>query len=104
VIVNGVAEGRLARMRTTITIAFATAFALGCFVTEGHARNWLTNEPDAISPPFSDTSKPTDLTINYGPRARVRIYRPDGEYELRDGKYVRAPAVQGDVDAQTKDN
>jgi hypothetical protein len=34
----------------------------------------------------------------------VRLYRPDGEYEIRDGKYVRAPSGQGDVDAQTKDN
>jgi len=90
-------------MRTNIIVAFATAFALGFFGTEGHARNWLTNEPDAISPPVSDTLRPTDLTINYGTRARVRLYRPDGEYEIRNGKYVRAPARQDDVDAQTKD-
>ena len=90
-------------MRTNIIVTLATGFALACFGTGGHARNWLTNEPDAAAAPFSQ-STPTDVTINYGPRARVRLYRPDGEYEIRDGKYVRAPSGQGDVDAQTKDN
>jgi hypothetical protein len=103
VIVCGVTEGRLPRMRTNIIVTLATGFALACFGTGGHARNWLTNEPDAAAAPFSQ-STPTDVTINYGPRARVRLYRPDGEYEIRDGKYVRAPSGQGDVDTQTKDN
>jgi hypothetical protein len=91
-------------MHTNIIVAFVTAFALGCFGTEAQARNWLTNEPDATSPPFSDTSTPTDFTINFGTRARVRLYRPDGEYEIRNGRYERAPSSQGDVDTETKDN
>ena len=96
--------GRLPKMNNSIIVAFAIALTLGCFGTEAQARNWLTNEPDAIPPPFSDTSRPTDLTINYGTRARVRLYRPDGEYEIRNGKYERAPSGQGNADAETKDN
>jgi acetyl esterase/lipase len=93
-------------MNTRIIFAVATAFALGCSGTAALARNWLTNQPEATAAPLSDQSTPTDITINYGARARVRLYRPDGEYEIHNGKYVRALSGSGDVDgdARTTDN
>ena len=89
-------------MNASIIFAFAIAFALGCFGTAAAARNWLTNEPDAPSVPFSDLATPPDITVNFGARARVRLYRPDGEYEIHNGKYERAPSVQGDADADAR--
>ena len=91
-------------MNTNTIFAVATLLALGCFGTAALARNWLTNEPDATSVPPSDASTLRDSSINYGTRARVRIYRPDGEYEIRNGNYERSPSGQDDIDADTKDN
>jgi hypothetical protein len=90
-------------MNIRTILAVATVLALGCFGTAALARNWLTNEPDA-SVPTSEPQMLDDSSINYGTRAHVRIYRPDGEYDLRNGKYERRRSGQGDLDTETTDN
>jgi len=91
-------------MNTKTISAVATVLALGCSGTAAFARNWLTNEPEATFVPAPDASTPRDASINYGPRARMRIYRPDGEFEIRNGNYERSPQGQGDLDTETKHN
>ena len=55
--------------------------------------------PPAIS---EDRSALKDSAFNYGSRARVRIYRPDGVYDIRNGNYERVP--WGDGDTETRDD
>ena len=71
----------------TIFIA-ATVLALGASATTALARNWLTNEPDSTSVTAAGASKLTNFWIDYGPRARVRVYRPEGVYDIRKDDYV----------------
>ena len=47
-------------------------------------------------------SKLTNFWINYGPRARVRVYGPEGVYDIRKDDYELAPAMQDDGDSQTE--
>jgi len=91
-------------MHTRTIFAVATLLAVGSFGTAAFGRNWLTNEPDATAGPASEAPALEDSSINYGTRARVRIYRPDGEFDIRNGKYERRRSGQGDLDTETKDN
>jgi hypothetical protein len=45
-----------------------------------------------------------DSSIDYGSRVQVRIYRPDGIYEIRDGYYQLSPSGFGDAGAETSDD
>ena len=75
--------------------------AFGASVATAHARNWLSNEPDLNSVTAAGASKLTNFWINYGPRARVRVYRPEGVYDVRKDDYELSPAMQDEADGQT---
>ena len=89
-------------IKTVAAIAIVLAFEASA--TTAFARNWLTNEPDVTPAIAADTAMLKDSAINYGSRARVRIYRPDGVYDLRNGRYERVPWGHGDVDTETLDD
>jgi hypothetical protein len=78
----------------------ATVLALGASATTALARNWLSNEPDTTVT-AAGASKLTNSWINYGPRARVRVYRPDGVYDVRKDDYELSPAILDGADTQT---
>ena len=89
-------------MKTNAIPSIVTVLALGASTTL--ERNWLTNEPDLTAGTASDVWKLRDSSINYGSRARVRIYRPDGVYDIRDGHYERVPWGHEDADTGTGDD
>ena len=91
-------------MKTTTVSSIVTVLALGASATTALERNWLTNEPDVTSGTPSDPSMLKEFSINYGSRARVRIYRPDGVFDIRNGYYERVPWGDGDVDTDTLDD
>jgi hypothetical protein len=92
-------EGRLLRMKTNTVSSIVTVLALGASATPTPERNWLTHE---TAP--SDASMLKDSSINFGSRARVRIYRPDGVYDIRNGHYERVPWGHEDADTETVDD
>ena len=49
--------------------------------SSGQVRNWLA-VPEVKGTIATDVLKFTDTSINFGPRAQVKVYRPDGVYEL----------------------
>lgn len=67
-------------------------------------RDWLAPVPGAEPPAAAAILKFSDTSIDYGSRARVRIYRPDGIYDLRDGRYVPSRSGFGDADAEASDD
>ncbi len=58
----------------------------------GQVRNWLA-VPETKSTIASDVPKFVDTSVNYGPRAMVRIYRPEGVYEIDNSS---AGALEGE--------
>jgi hypothetical protein len=93
-------------MKSNSVPAGAGALVLICLAsaTSALARNWLTNEPDVPPAISEDGAVLKDSAFNYGSRARVRIYRPDGVYDIRNGRYERVPWGHGDVDTDTLDD
>jgi hypothetical protein len=93
-------------MKSNSVPARAGAFVLICLAsaTSALARNWLTNEPDVPPAISEDRAVLKDSAFNYGSRARVRIYRPDGVYDIRNGNYERVPWGHGDGDTETRDD
>ncbi|MFA6139932.1 MAG: hypothetical protein WC684_04345 [Hyphomicrobium sp.] len=91
-------------MKTNTVSSIVTVLALGTTATTTLERNWLANEPDVTPGTPSDSSMLNDSSINYGSRARVRIYRPDGVFDIRNGYYERVPWGDGDVDTDTLDD
>ena len=87
-------------MDSKTIFAAATVLALGASATTALARSWLTNEPDMTSVTAAGASKPTDFWIDYGSRARVRVYRPDGVYDIREDGY-EFPATLDGGESQT---
>jgi hypothetical protein len=83
-------------MDSKTIFAAATVLALGASATTALARNWLTNEPDTRSVTAAGASKLTNFWIDYGPRARVRVYRPDGVYDIRKDDYELPATQEGD--------
>jgi hypothetical protein len=67
-------------------------------------RDWLAPLPGAQQATAADGMKFRDTSIDYGSRARVRIYRPDGVYDLRNGNYELSPPGSVDADAETLDD
>lgn len=66
-------------------------------------RDWIA-PPDTQPPAAAPALKFSDTTIDYGSRARVRLYRPDGIYELRNGQYELSPSGFGGVDTEISDD
>jgi hypothetical protein len=64
-------------------------------------RNWLAPLPDAKLPVAADVLTFSDTSINYGSRARVRIYRPEGVYEIDNSQAGTAPATEGNRDSES---
>ena len=93
-------------MKNNSVPACAGAFVLISLAsaTTALARHWLAGEPDATPAITADTATPMDSAFNYGSRAGVRIYRPDGVYELRNGNFVRSSSGFADPDAETLDD
>lgn len=72
-------------------LATASLLAMSNLPSSAQIRNWLPL-PDAKLPVAADVLTFTDPSMNYGPRARVRIYRPDGVYDI-DNTPLQAPAA-----------
>ncbi|MFN3624700.1 MAG: hypothetical protein ACK4TP_11640 [Hyphomicrobium sp.] len=87
---------------TNIHLAIATFVALGASATAGVARNSSAIEPGVAPAISAGTLKLKDSSIDYGSRVRVRIYRPDGIYELRNGNYELSPSGFGEADTETQ--
>jgi hypothetical protein len=75
-------------------LAAAGLLVMGGHPTFAELRNWLAPVPDTL-PAATDVLKFSDTSINYGPRARVRIYRPDGIYDV-DSSGHAVPAAEAD--------
>ncbi len=88
-------------MNANTIAAIATVLALGSSATTAVARNWVASEPDAAPAISAGASTLKDSSIDYGSRVQVRIYRPDGIYEIRDGHYHRSPSSFDDADTET---
>jgi hypothetical protein len=91
-------------MNTNTVSAIAFVLAFEASATAALARNGLTNEPDVAPAITADTAVLKDPAFNYGSRARVRLYRPDGVYDLRNGSYELSPSGFVDADAETLDD
>ena len=65
-------------------------------------RDWLAPPPAAEQQTAADLLKVPDTSIDYGSRARVRVFRPEGIYDLRNGRYELSPSGVGD--AETADD
>ena len=66
-------------------------------------RDWLAPPPEAL-PGIRDVLKYSDTSINFGSRAGVRVYRPEGIYELRNGRYELSPSGFGGASTETTDD
>ncbi|MFA5900016.1 MAG: hypothetical protein WC829_13000 [Hyphomicrobium sp.] len=62
--------------------------------TSAWARNWLAPVPEARASISDSVLTPTGTAINFGPRARVRVYRPDGIYEMDGSPILPAHALE----------
>ncbi len=91
-------------MDSKTIFAAATVVALGASATTAVARNWVASDPNAAPVLDSGTSMLKDSSIDYGKRAQVRIYRPDGIYEIRDGFYHLSPSGFDDADTETSND
>lgn len=93
-------------MKSNSVPACAGAFVLISLAsaTTALARNWLASEPDTAPVIGSGTSALKDSSIDYGSRVQVRIYRPDGIYEIRDGLYHLSPSGFDDADSERADD
>ncbi len=69
-------------METRTTFAAVVALALSGLAASAQTRDWLGPVTDKKPTVTADVLKFEDTSINYGPRARVRILRPEGEYEI----------------------
>jgi len=81
-------------------LASIGVLALSNLPTSAQLRNWLAPLPDAKVPAMTDVLKFSDTSINYGSRARVRIYRPDGVYEIDNSELGASPTTE--VDRESK--
>ena len=72
-------------------LAAVGILAVSNFPSLGQVRNWLAL-PDAKSTIASDVLTFTDTSVNYGSRATVRIYRPDGVYQIDNSSAAPEPA------------
>ena len=67
-------------------------------------RDWLAPLPGAQQATAVDVLKYPDTSIDYGSRARVRLYRPEGIYDLRNGQYEFRPSGFGGAGTETADD
>lgn len=67
-------------------------------------RDWLAPLPGAQQATAADVLKYPDTSVDYGSRARVRLYRPEGIYDLRNGLYEFHPSGFGDAGTGTADD
>lgn len=84
-------------------LATVGLLVMGSHPTFAELRNWLAPLPDTRLPGTSNLLNLSD-SIDYGSRAQVRVYRPDGIYELRNGKYERSTSGFGDAGTETADD
>lgn len=68
----------------------------------GQVRNWLAVPEVKGTISTTDVLKFTDTSINFGPRAQVRVYRPEGVYEVDTSSNGEAEAKPGPSDANPK--
>lgn len=69
-------------MERTTALAALCLLAVSSIASGAQTRNWLAPIPDTRETITADALTLHDNSINYGPRARVRLYRPDGVYEI----------------------
>jgi len=77
--------------------AMAILLAMSDLPTAAQVRNWLAplpSMPEAGGTTTADVLTFMDTSINFGPRARVRVYRPEGVYEI-DNSGAGAAATDG---------
>ncbi len=68
----------------------------------GQVRNWLAVPEVKGTVSTTDVLKFTDTSINFGPRAQVRVYRPEGVYEVDTSTNGEAAAETKPGDANPK--
>lgn len=69
-------------METRTTFAAVVALALSGLAASAQTRDWVGPVTDKKPTVTADVLKFVDTSVNYGPRARVRVLRPEGEYEI----------------------
>ena len=79
-----------------IKTALATAglLALSNLPSWGQVRDWLAPLPDIRGSIAADVLTFRDTSVNYGPRARVRVLRPEGVYEIDNSPEPSSEAEQ----------
>ena len=84
-----------------IKTALATAgvLVLSNLPSWGQVRDWLAPLPDIRGSIAADVLTFRDTSINYGPRARVRVLRPEGVYEI-DNTPTTEPASEAEPKAE----
>jgi hypothetical protein len=71
-------------------LAAVGLLAMSNFPSSGQVRSWLPL-PDTKGTLAADVLTFTDTSINFGSRATVRIYRPDGVYEIDNSQAAEEP-------------
>ena len=69
-------------METWTTFATVVVLAMSGLAVGAETRDWLGPAPEKKDTVTADVLKFEDTSINFGPRARVRILRPEGAYEI----------------------
>jgi hypothetical protein len=83
--------------------ALASVAAIVVLTDVVEARNWLAPVPDTQRPIGGDAVTFRDTSVVYGSRARVRIYRPDGVYDLNSDFTSDRVIEPDDTDPDTTD-
>ncbi len=81
-------------------LATMSLLALSDLPSLAQARNWLAPVPDTKTTISADALTFSDPTINFGSHARVRVYRPDGVYDIDNSAITMPPAVDVDTKAE----
>jgi hypothetical protein len=84
-------------------VALVSVVAIGVLTDVVEARNWLAPVPETQRPIGGDAVTFRDTSVVYGSRARVRIYRPDGVFDLNSDFTSDRVMEPGDADTDTTD-
>lgn len=81
-------------------LATVSLLVLSTLPAFAQLRDWLAPLPATPLPGTADVLTFSDSTINYGSRAKVRIYRPEGVYDIDNSGLATPAATEAGADSK----